>query len=138
MIPKEQWKQFDRASHFIYAERCRFTRSTVIGDVVISTVGDMRLDDLPAKFKRPNIEEAEEIGYRRFYETMVFSFNGYCDIEKCPCGGIPNINPRELDFEGYQTRDEASRGHEAMCDRWAHGKMPPLDSQAVDGTEGDS
>jgi hypothetical protein len=50
------------AGHFISASRCRFRRNTLLecGDkrIVVSTVGAM--------------DNGEQIGYNRYYETMAF------------------------------------------------------------------
>lgn len=51
--------------HFICCDRCKFRLNTLLeyGDkkIVVSTVGNMYIDDKP-----------ETVGYRRWYETMVF------------------------------------------------------------------
>ena len=53
------------AGHFICSHRCTFKRNTLLeyGDVrvVVSTVGNMRLDD-----------KIEPIGCERYFETMAF------------------------------------------------------------------
>ena len=56
------------AGHFICAHKCMFRRNTlIVGDkdsVIVSTVGGMRPTD--------GRNGVEEIGYKRYYETMVF------------------------------------------------------------------
>lgn len=56
------------AGHFICAHKCMFRRNTlIVGDkdsVIVSTVGGMRPTD--------GRNGAEEIGYKRYYETKVF------------------------------------------------------------------
>lgn len=55
------------AGHYICADRCKFRRNTLLQlddlFVVVSTVGSMASVDGTA---------VEEIGYQRYYETMVF------------------------------------------------------------------
>lgn len=106
-------RYFGSAAHFIAASSCQFHIATQIGDVVISTVGDYM----------PRIrggEYRQEIGFNRFFETMVFRVSGPCE---CGCG-MPEHDGREIDFAGYQTRTEANDGHEAMCVKWEHGIAP--------------
>ena len=62
--------------HFICGDRCTFTRNTLLegenDSVIVSTVGNMVVDG-----------KVEQIGYGRYYETMVFGTkqNGpYIDI----------------------------------------------------------
>lgn len=65
------------AGHFICADRCRFRRNTLIAhdakSIVVSTVGNFH-DEVGMR----------EIGYKRWYETMVFRAteeNGYMDAD---------------------------------------------------------
>lgn len=117
--PSAPRKYFGNAGHFIASESCRFHLTTQIGDVVVSTVGD---------YYPTNAEGRKTIGYRRFFETMVFRTTGPCD---CGCG-MPEHDGSEVDFAGYQTRDEANVGHEAMCEKWAHGVAPAKPSEDTD------
>jgi len=65
------------AGHFIYSNRCRFRRNTLLecGDIkiVVSTVGLM---ETPWK-KGDKLYSGpfDEIGYNRYYETMAFHSN---------------------------------------------------------------
>ena len=77
---------------------------------------------LPAHLLRG--EGMQEVGYERFFETMVFPDSGErCEDTECPCGGIPKAaNYTELDMDGYNTAEEALAGHAAMVEKWRHGK----------------
>lgn len=106
-LPESEWKWFGNAGHFICSEDCGFRLCTVVGDYIISTVGELALKDLGPQY----------VGWNRKYETMVFQFEGYCDCtDDC---GLPKHNGSELEMEGYQTRAAAQSGHLAMCQRYA-------------------
>lgn len=91
--------------HFIGASDCHFSRHTQIGKYRVSTIGDYR----------PGKGEAVEIGADRYYETMVFATEG----EPKGCGCVPVVDySASVDFDGYQTREEAQAGHEAIVAEW--------------------
>ena len=60
----------------------------------------------------------EEIGFQRYFETMVFRAGEACTRPDCDCG-LPEIDGSEQDFEGYQTAGEAKRGHMRMVEKYA-------------------
>jgi hypothetical protein len=63
----------------------------------------------------------EEIGCDRKYETMCFKTTGGV----CSCGcGLPKVDFSELDMEGYNDAESATKGHYLVCERWAS----PLES----------
>jgi hypothetical protein len=68
------------AGHFCGGSQCRFHRNTVIdGKIIVSTVGDWRPKSL--------LQEVEELGFNRFYETMAFECKKeghyfHADVEK--------------------------------------------------------
>lgn len=109
-IPRNQWKWFGYAGHFIGGQDCRFHLCTQIGDVLISTVG--------AYFPPSQDTGPVPIGADRTYETFVFRAGAPCDTDGCGCGQ-PTIDGREIDSEGYNDGAAATAGHLAMCDRWA-------------------
>ena len=142
MIPKEDWKWFGSAGHFICAHDCRFHLCTLVGNYVVSTVGELWSDrvvrEIHAKVHAPGwfaeygglkgdaFDHAymkkfgfSDIGYRRKYETMVFRLKEICNEEECGRCGLPRIIPRELDMDGYNVAGDAQRGHYAMCEKWA-------------------
>lgn len=113
-------QQFGSAAHFIGSEDCRFHITTLIGEYVISTVGDYAprhrvstVDERPMVAGGRSVD-AHTIGYERYFETMVFKTTGPCD---CGCG-LPDHSGSNIDFAGYQTRAEANAGHEAMCQKY--------------------
>jgi hypothetical protein len=82
-----------------------FHLCNIIGDYIISTVGDWQPYDEP-----------KPIGYDRLFETMVFKVDGYCD---CGCGQ-PMHNGREVDFAGYNDPKAATAGHMELCEKWSN------------------
>lgn len=115
-IPEKDWAWFGIAGHFVEAHRCRFHLTTLVGKVVVSTVGEL--------VRRENQDEFSTIGADRKYETMVFRWNGdRCTKAQCKCN-MPIIeNFNEIAVEGYQTRREAHEGHLRMCRKWASSSL---------------
>lgn len=137
-IPESEWKWFGNAGHLIVGHDCRFHMCTMIGDIMVSTVGqylpaegvceilatsrgkplegrgDARRADWLEKFGY------EEIGAGRTFETMVLRVlpGVFCIAPNCGCG-MPTIIPSELETDGYNTAGEATGGHMRMCDRVA-------------------
>jgi hypothetical protein len=124
MIDHSQWKWFGFAGHCIIGEWCRFHLTTQVGDYLISTVGKFVPPRESGGSEQTDIEylknhpNGETIGHERYYETMVFLAGIPCQVEGCKCE-IPKINGENLDFCGYQTPNEATLGHNAMCLKWA-------------------
>ena len=123
-IPPSKWKWFGVSAHFICGTWCRFHMATKVGKYLVSTVGQYVAprrsgghEAIEAAWlkEHPN---GEEIGCGRFYETMVFKAGKPCAAETCGCG-LPGIDGNELDTYGYLTAGEATRGHMAMCNKWA-------------------
>lgn len=101
------------AGHFIGAPDCLFHLSTTIGKYIVSTVGNYR----PYRNARGinEIGKIQEIGHKRFYETMVF-LKKKCN---CGCGFWVAKDGKTLDFEGYNTPQEAQKGHYKYCKKWS-------------------
>lgn len=105
----KNWIWYGNPKHFIGGNECRWHLATQIGDWIVSSVGEY----LPLGFKRTNKQLFEEIGYDRFYETMVFK------AMKCKCGcdrvicDVTKEHP-EL-FGSYKTFTEAEKGHIEIC-----------------------
>jgi hypothetical protein len=106
MIKQEEWEWYGLPGHFIAANRCQFHLATKVGDVLVSTVGD---------YYPRGSDKRETIGCDRFFETMVFHFDGECE---CGCGQ-PDIIPSEIDFDAYNDAASATAGHMVMCCKWA-------------------
>lgn len=142
VVNQADWKWFGSAGHLIVAQWCRFHLCTQVGKYLVSTVGeywpDVKVRKIHAKIHDPkwlaenehlrgNAFDAvymrrfgfEEIGAGRKYETMVFEAGVPCEAEGCRCG-MPNAKSwAELDGQGYNDAGEATRGHMAMCEKWA-------------------
>lgn len=126
MIPAADWKWFGQAAHFICGRWCRFHLVTQVGEYLISTVGlyvhprhsgGNERQEMEWLVKNPN---GEEIGFNRFYETMVFLAGKPCAEEGCNCGQPALASGESHDFSGYKTAGEATIGHYAMCAKWAY------------------
>jgi hypothetical protein len=106
MIDASDWKWQGHAAHFICAADCQFHMATLIGGVVVSTVGDYKPQHRGGK--------QDKIGCDRTYETMVFPAEPDPD-----CGCAQPTDLGELDMEGYNSHPDAIAGHMAMCVKWA-------------------
>jgi hypothetical protein len=123
-IPPSQWEWFGNAGHFICGRWCRFHLCTLVGEYLVSTVGEY------VHPSHSNGSEAEEerwliknypsadIGFGRKYETMVFTAGERCLSSECNCG-LPTISGGALDFLGYNTAGDATKGHLMFCQTWA-------------------
>lgn len=137
MIDESQWEWFGNAGHFIFGHKCRFHLCTKVGDYLVSTVGEYLPDsgvrEILAKSRGVTLTGQgdererswmkqcgfEEIGCDRKYETMVFRAGRRCNEPTCDCR-MPGLDdPTELDFQGYNRAGDATRGHLAMCEKWA-------------------
>ena len=117
------WKWFGNAGHFCCGRWCRFHLTTKVRGYLISTVGEMVLPSASGgsevneeKFLSKN-PLGEEVGYGRLFETMVFKSSKYCCVKGCLCG-MPVIDGPEIDFDGYNTKEKATKGHMIMCKKW--------------------
>jgi len=103
--PKEKWIWMPRPAHFCLSDRCLYRLATYVGKYIVSTVGDCRIK---------SEDEPQEIGFGRLYETMVFRG------EKSGLGCSPyRITGDELDFEGYNSPEDANKGHMRLCEKWS-------------------
>jgi len=111
MINQEQWEWYGFPGHYNRAQWCLFHLCTKVGNVIVSTVGEM----IP-----PGESVHQEIGPDRFFETMVFNTSEErCIDPECKCG-MPVISDfRELAFQGYNTAEDAHQGHMEICQQWA-------------------
>ena len=123
-VPKSDWIWYGSAGHFICGQWCRFHLTTEVGPWVISTVGayvhprhSQGSEQIDAQWVHDNWP-GEDIGYNRKFETAVFRVAGYCNHKGCNCG-VPIHDGRELELRGYNSFEEANRGHLAMCEKWA-------------------
>jgi len=107
-IPQSEWIWLGRSAHFICSNRCRFRLATVVGDFIVSSVGDL-----------PNLKNdkvSEPVGCDRTHETMVF-FRG----KLCTCGcGQPRIeNGLDIDFAPANNDVECYANHMTLCHKYA-------------------
>jgi hypothetical protein len=139
-ISKIDWKWFGHAGHFICAQWCRFHLCTLVGNYLVSTVGEYvpdegvreihcdvrgitlkgRGDERLADYM--NKVGFQEIGCGRKYETMVFKAGNPCSVKECHCG-LPEISGSELEADGYNEAGAATAGHYAMCEKWSQPKQ---------------
>jgi hypothetical protein len=151
-IPESQWKWFGNAGHLIIASWCRFHLCTQIGEYMISTVGEY-WPDRPVREIHADVHDPEwlkqygilrgdtfdakylerfgyeEIGCDRKFETMVFKAGAPCKTKDCDCGLPWPTEWGKLNSNGYNTAGDATRGHMAMCEKWAAGV--PAESRDV-------
>lgn len=139
MIPSSEWKWFGNAGHFICGHYCRFHLCTQVGEYLISTIGEYVPDSLVREILATTrgvrlkgqgddrladwMEKAgfEDIGFGRKFETIVFKAGKACNQEGCDCGFPAPDDWTELDMEGYNSPGDATRGHYAMCQKYASG-----------------
>lgn len=135
-IDRSVWQWFGNAGHFICAYECRFHLTTQVGAWLVSTVGqylpDSQVREIAARTRGVVLEGRgdareydylrklgyDDIGHGRKFETMVFRAGEPCSELECACG-LPKIDGQELDVEGYNDAGAATRGHYAMCEKWA-------------------
>jgi hypothetical protein len=127
-MTKEKWVWMPHPGHFICAYRCQFHLNTYVGKYIVSTVGEMpylneEMKAITMKF-RPNANKTfEEIGSERLYETMVFKARKDSKNKCCPYDAIVS---EEVDFAGYNTAEEAYKGHMKLCAKWSKEPAPPI------------
>jgi len=118
-MKREKWVFMGHAGHFIMGNECRFRLNTYVGKYIVSTVGELVTPEL-VKVK---LEEAsgrkrdlyEDIGLNRKYETMVFKARK--SAHKCCPYEI--IVSRGVDADGYNTSEDAYKGHMKLCEKWS-------------------
>lgn len=134
---RSTWEWFGNHGHLIVGRDCRFHLATLVGPWWVSTVGeylpDSRVREVLGGSRGLALEgmgdarEAdwirkngwEQIGSGRTYETMVFRAGARCSAEGCSCGMPLPEEWGELDSDSYNDAGAATRGHYAMCEKWA-------------------
>lgn len=118
-VAKKDWEWFGHAAHFCCGRWCRFHMATKIGNFLVSSVGQYvhprnsgASEKTESEWLKDN-PDGEEIGYGRFYETMVFkTTKGVCG---CGCG-LPLLETAiELEFEGSTNAADARATHNRIC-----------------------
>lgn len=99
------------AGHFICANDCLFKRCTYLTNgYIVSTVGDF----FPGSSDSKTNNKREEIGFERFFETMVFT----AKAEQDECGCYRPSSWSEIDMEPANTSVEAQANHENLVEKW--------------------
>jgi hypothetical protein len=109
-ISISKWEWYGEPAHLCVSNDCHYHLVTQVGKFVISTIGDYHPQPSCGISKSEHTLEcgAVEIGFDRFFETMVFLGKN---------GRVTGAG--ELDSCGYQTPEEAQKGHLKMCKKWA-------------------
>lgn len=142
-MSKEIW--MPHAGHFVCGQQCRFRLNTYVNGYIVSTVGEYMPDSTVRKIyrevmnittdKKGDAEEydfmritgvldkdgnilgyGEDIGYGRKYETMVFKAVKDSKHLCCPWK-IDSGN--EVDFSGYNTAEDAYKGHMKLLKKYS-------------------
>ena len=136
-MKKDKWIWMPHAGHFILGDRCKFHLNTYVGKYIVSTIGELWNDQSVRRIhadiydknwylenmnkKGDKFDNAymkrfgyEEIGCNRKYETMVFKARK-SEHKCCPY----EMTGSELDFEGYNTAEDAYKGHLKLCKKWS-------------------
>ena len=137
-MKKEDWIWMPHAGHFILGTKCEFRLNTYVGGYIVSTVGelwcDRRVREIHAEVHDPEwfkqnkhlkgdyFDAAyfkkfgfEEVGCGRTYETMVFKAKE--SDHKC-CSFVMK-DTSNVDSMGYNTDEDAVKGHMKMCEKWS-------------------
>lgn len=142
MIPQTAWQWFGSAGHFICGFDCRWHLCTLVGDILISSVGeyfpDYAVREILAKsrgfdlgLKKGDERKAaflnefgyEDIGSGRKFETMAFRVSGkVCEAPECGCG-LPEIIPSELTSRGSNDAKTATAHHYEVCFLASEGRV---------------
>lgn len=136
----QDWQWFGHAGHFICAQWCRFHLCTLVGNYLVSTVGeyvpDETVREIHCEARGVRLEGKgdarlvdymkkvgfQELGFGRTYETMIFKAGERCTRPECGCG-LPEIDGSELWAKGYTSAGDATVGHMEGCIRAAMGNF---------------
>jgi hypothetical protein len=141
IVPPEEWKWFGNVGHFICGHMCRFHLCTLVGEYLVSTVGEFwperNVREIHAKIndiawlsthrdlRGDAFDHAymrrfgyEEVGYQRKYETMVFNAGEPCSAEGCGCGLPALKDGMELDFLPANDAKTATENHMQLCKKY--------------------
>lgn len=108
--------------HLIVSDSCEFF---LVHDVFragrawrVSTIGEYR-SPIPDYWDRDELTGFDRIGYKRLYETMVFTLT----VENCGCGcGAPRVADfQDLLMAPANSRADAADTHEAVVEWFRRG-----------------
>ena len=129
----KDWAWMPHPGHFICSRDCKFFMNTYVNGYIVSTIGeylpDSEVREIFANSRGIELKGRgderladymkkigyEEIGYKRKYETMVFKAKK-SEHKCCP---YVSSNWGEIDFMGYNTPEDAFKGHYKMCWKYA-------------------
>ena len=122
MSERSEWIWMPHPAHLIVSRWCRFHMATMVGQYIVSTVGEYvhprhakGSESGEAKWLKKNWP-GEDVGYGRKYETMVFPAGQR--VEGRCCQYEPS-SWLELESRGYQTSEDAFAGHMELCEQWS-------------------
>lgn len=138
-MKKEKWVHMGHVGHFICGSKCQFHLNTCVGKYIVSTVGELwperSVREIHANMRDPKWHKDnnrlrgdeydhaymkkfgfEEIGCNRKYETMVFKAKKDKENKCCP---YTVSDWSEVDMYGYNTAENAYKGHLEMCNKWS-------------------
>lgn len=126
MIPESDWIWQGHPGHFCGARDCLFRLATVIGDVIVSTVGDYYAPlGTEGKMQRTEIGFSGDPARPAYYETYVFKLAPPNATRTCEsCRDVADWS--EIEGVRCSTALEAQAQHLTMCRKWA-----ALDGKAV-------
>lgn len=138
-MKRSEWVHMPHPGHYICGFDCRFHLNTWVGKFIVSTVGEY-FPDAPVREIFANIRGVklegmgdvrrsdymekigfENIGYDRKYETMVFRSGPFVPNSCCPYRQEKGI---DLYMRGYNSAEEAAKGHLEICTDWSTRKIP--------------
>lgn len=131
-MTKADWIWMPHAGHCVIKEKCQFHLCTYVNGYLVSTIGEYWPDRDVRKILRSEDKNLltlrgdaldhyyrkkygfEEVGDGRRYETMVFIAKKRLedDYQCCPYQIAEYISDA---FAGYNTADEATKGHMKFC-----------------------
>lgn len=140
-MTKSKWVWMPHSGHLIVGSECQFHLNTMVGDYIVSTVGEWWPDQEVRRI-HAGIRDAAwtstnkhligdpydhaylrrfgfmEIGAGRTYETMVFpAMPG--DPAKCDACTWRVSDWSDVDSANYNDAGDAYRGHLEMCETWS-------------------
>ena len=121
-MSKSKWEWFGYPGHFICADDCRFRLFTLVGDYLISTVGDLHFE------QEPNKRQTLGAGENSFFETCVFKAGPRCVAKDCDCGQPTLESASGIDGIRCATAGEAQASHMRFCMKY-DSEQPPSRSE---------
>lgn len=124
-IPAEQWKWFGYPGHLCVGSRCMFHLLTVVGEYMISSVGDYKPEKIFDAHRSTLIDNCEGMretigaGDEAFFETFVFKRAGTAEC-RCGCGTPSPDEFSEIDGKRAVNAADATANHVEFCRKYAH------------------